>query len=43
MADAKQVYRAKPTPDEIEDVRKRALVGSGVQKGPGLEYWKRKA
>jgi len=33
----------KMTPDEIEDVRKRALVGSGVQKGPGLEYWKRKA
>jgi predicted aldo/keto reductase-like oxidoreductase len=33
----------KMTPEEIEDVRKRALVGSGVQTGPGLEYWKRKA
>lgn len=32
----------KMTPEEMEDVRKRALVGSGVQTGPGLEYWKRK-
>jgi uncharacterized protein len=33
----------KMTPEEMEDVRKRALVGSGVQTGPGLEYWKKKA
>lgn len=33
----------KMTPEEIADVRKRALVGSGVQTGPGLEYWKKKA
>jgi len=33
----------KMTLEEIEDVRKRALVGSGVQTGPGLEYWKKKA
>ncbi len=33
----------KMTPEEMEDVRKRALVGAGVQQGPGLEYWKRKA
>ena len=31
------------TPDEIADVRKRAVVGLGVQTGPGLEYWKKKA
>jgi hypothetical protein len=33
----------KMTPAEMEDVRKRALVGSGVQTGSGLEYWKKKA
>ena len=33
----------KMIPEEIADVRKRALVGSGVQTGPGLEYWKKKA
>ena len=33
----------KMTLEESEDVRKRALVGSGVQTGPGLEYWKKKA
>jgi len=33
----------KMTPEEMEDVRKRALVGAGVQTGPGLEYWKKKA
>ncbi len=33
----------KMTPEELEDVRKRALVGAGVQTGPGLEYWKKKA
>ena len=33
----------KMTPGEMEDVRKRALVSSGVQTGPGLEYWKKKA
>lgn len=31
----------KMAPEEMEDVRKRALVGSGVQTGPGLEYWKK--
>jgi aryl-alcohol dehydrogenase-like predicted oxidoreductase len=31
------------TPEEMEDVRKRALVGAGVQTGPGLEHWKKKA
>ncbi len=30
------------TPEEIEGVRKRALVGLGVQTGSGLEYWKKK-
>jgi uncharacterized protein len=33
----------KMTAEEMENVRKRALVGSGVQTGPGLEYWKKKA
>lgn len=32
----------KMTPEEMEDVRKRALLGSGVQTGPGLEYWKKR-
>jgi uncharacterized protein len=32
----------KMTAEEMEDVRKRALLGSGVQQGPGLEYWKKK-
>jgi uncharacterized protein len=31
------------TPEEMEDIRRRALVGAGVQTGPGLEYWKKKA
>jgi hypothetical protein len=35
---------SKPmTPDEITDVRKRAIVGSGVYTGPTLEYWKKPA
>jgi predicted aldo/keto reductase-like oxidoreductase len=29
------------TPDEIADVRKRAVVGAGVHTGPTMEYWKR--
>lgn len=33
----------KMTPEEIADVRKRAIVGSGVYGGPTLEYWKKKA
>jgi uncharacterized protein len=33
----------KMTAEEMEDIRKRALIGSGVQSGPGLEYWKKKA
>jgi predicted aldo/keto reductase-like oxidoreductase len=31
----------KMTPDEIADVRRRAVVGAGVYTGPTLEYWKR--
>jgi aryl-alcohol dehydrogenase-like predicted oxidoreductase len=33
----------KMTPDEIEDVRRRAVVGAGVYTGPTMEYWKKKA
>jgi predicted aldo/keto reductase-like oxidoreductase len=33
----------KMTPEEMEDVRQRALAGAGVQTGPGLEYWKKQA
>jgi uncharacterized protein len=33
----------KMTPEDIADVRKRAIVGSGVYAGPTLEYWKKKA
>jgi uncharacterized protein len=33
----------KMTPEEIADVRKRAIVGAGVYTGPTLEYWKKKA
>ena len=33
----------KMTPEEIADVRKRAIAGSGVYTGPTMEYWKRKA
>ena len=33
----------KMTPEEIADVRKRAIVGSGVYTGPTMEYWKKKA
>jgi predicted aldo/keto reductase-like oxidoreductase len=33
----------KMTPEEIADVRKRAIVGSGVYTGSTLEYWKKKA
>jgi predicted aldo/keto reductase-like oxidoreductase len=29
------------TPDEMADVRKRAVVGAGVHTGPALEYWKK--
>lgn len=31
----------KMTPEEIADVRKRAIVGSGVYTGTTLEYWKK--
>ena len=31
------------TADEIADVRRRAVVGAGVQTGPALEYWKKSA
>ncbi|HEY3083661.1 MAG TPA: hypothetical protein VGM69_27515 [Chloroflexota bacterium] len=33
----------KMTPDEIADVRTRAVVGSGVHTGPTMEYWKNTA
>ena len=33
----------KMTPEEIADVRKRAVVGAGVHTGPTMEYWKKKA
>jgi aryl-alcohol dehydrogenase-like predicted oxidoreductase len=33
----------KMTPEEIADVRKRAVVGAGVYTGKMLEYWKKKA
>jgi len=33
----------KMTPEQIADVRKRALVGSGVYSGTTMEYWKKKA
>jgi len=33
----------KMTPEEIADVRKRALVGLGVHTGSSMEYWKKKA
>jgi aryl-alcohol dehydrogenase-like predicted oxidoreductase len=32
----------KSTAEEITDVRKRAIAGSGVYTGPTLEYWKKK-
>jgi predicted aldo/keto reductase-like oxidoreductase len=31
----------KMAPDEMADVRKRAVVGAGVYTGPALEYWKK--
>ncbi len=33
----------KMSPEAIADVRKRAIVGSGVYTGPTMEYWKKKA
>jgi uncharacterized protein len=33
----------KMTPEEIADVQKRSIVGSGVYAGATMEYWKRKA
>jgi aryl-alcohol dehydrogenase-like predicted oxidoreductase len=33
----------KLTPEQIADVRKRAVVGSGVYTGTTMEYWKKKA
>ncbi len=33
----------KMTPEEVADVRKRAVVGAGVHTGPTMEYWKKKA
>jgi predicted aldo/keto reductase-like oxidoreductase len=32
----------KMTPEEMVDVRKRAVVGAGVHTGPTMEYWKKK-
>jgi predicted aldo/keto reductase-like oxidoreductase len=31
------------TPEEIADVRQRAVVGAGVHTGPTMEYWKKTA
>jgi aryl-alcohol dehydrogenase-like predicted oxidoreductase len=37
------VQSLKPfNPEEIADVRKRAIVGQGVYTGPTMEYWKKK-
>ena len=33
----------KMTPEQIADVRKRAIAGSGVYTGPTMEYWKKRA
>ncbi|HEX5080883.1 MAG TPA: aldo/keto reductase [Blastocatellia bacterium] len=33
----------KMTPEEIADVQKRSIVGSGVYAGVTMEYWKKKA
>jgi predicted aldo/keto reductase-like oxidoreductase len=33
----------KLTPEELADVRKRAVVGQGVHTGPVMEYWKKSA
>ncbi len=30
------------TPEEVANVRQRAIVGAGVHAGPTLEYWKKK-
>jgi len=32
---------SKMTPEEMADVRKRAVVGAGVHTGPKMEYWKK--
>lgn len=32
----------KMTSEEMADIRKRAIVGSGVYTGPTMEYWKKK-
>jgi hypothetical protein len=32
----------KMTPEEMVDVRKRAIAGAGVYSGTTLEYWKKK-
>jgi predicted aldo/keto reductase-like oxidoreductase len=37
------VHFKKMTPDEIDDVRKRAIAGAGVYTGTAIEYWKKKA
>ncbi len=31
------------TPEESAEVRKRAIVGAGVDTGTMLEYWKKRA
>ena len=33
----------KMTPEEIADVQKRSIIGSGVYAGATMEYWKKKA
>lgn len=33
--------RIKMTPEEVAEVRKRAVAGAGVHSGPTMEYWKK--
>jgi predicted aldo/keto reductase-like oxidoreductase len=45
MEDNIRVARSltRMTPEEMADVRRRAVVGAGVHTGPAMEYWKRSA
>lgn len=44
MADNIRAVRnfTKLTPDEMADVRRRAVAGAGVHAGPAMEYWKKR-
>lgn len=33
----------KYTPEEVADIRRRAVTGQGVYTGPAMEYWKKKS